>query len=309
MSEITETHRSGFVSILGRPNAGKSTLLNTLLGQKLSIVTPQPQTTRNRILGIYDTEDYQIIFQDTPGLLAPRDAMHKFMVDEVQRAVESTDVILLLIDARKGVSGRERHLFKMLSEPGAQEENPAVYILLNKMDLIHPSKVEACLAQVESQPFPESARIITISALHGTGVADVMDAVKASLPEGPKYYDPNLLTDRTERFLVEELIREQAFLRVRDEIPHALAVHVEKMDDAPEREKVFIEANIIVERDTQRAILIGKGGSMIKKIGQLARTEIEDLLGRPVFLSLHVKVLKKWRKGENALRELGYHRR
>ncbi len=302
-------HRSGFISILGRPNAGKSTLLNALLGQKLTIVTPQPQTTRNRILGIYDTEEYQIVFQDTPGLLAPRDAMHKFMVDEVQRAIESTDVVLLLIDAKKGIGGRERHLCELLTKPTLEQDNPAVFILLNKMDLIHPSKVEEVLAQVEAKPFPESAKVITLSALHGTGVNDVMDAVKQSLPEGPKYYDPDMLTDRTERFLVEELIREQAFLHVREEIPHAVAVHVERMDDAPEREKVFIEANVIVERDSQRFILIGKGGSMIKSIGQKARKEIEELLGRPVFLSLHVKVIKKWRKAEGALRELGYHRR
>ncbi|MFH1740460.1 MAG: GTPase Era [bacterium] len=314
------SHHSGFVSILGRPNVGKSTLMNALLGRKISIVTPQPQTTRNRILGIYDDESYQIIFQDTPGLLAPRDAMHKFMVDEVRRALEGADLFLLMIDAAKGVGQRERHLCELLtpanSKCGRRSAESAflrpqspVFILLNKMDLIHPSKVEECLQSVQSLRVPQPTRVITLSALHGTGMGDVLQAVKETLPEGPKYYDPDMLTDRTERFMVEELIREQAFLRVREEVPHALAVQVEEMLDAPERKKVSITANVIVERDTQRAILIGKGGSMIKLIGQDARAEIEKLLGRPVFLSLRVKVLKKWRKGEWTLRELGYHRR
>jgi GTP-binding protein Era len=316
-------HRSGLVSILGRPNAGKSTLLNALVGHKVSIVTPRPQTTRNRILAIYDTEDYQILFQDTPGLLAPRDAMNRFMVDEVHRALESTDVVLLMVDAKKGVGPRERHLCELLrshsaewgmrnAESGSgphQPARPTTFVLLNKMDLIHPSSVEQCVRNAQSLRFSAPGRVITLSALYGSGVTDVLQAVKESLPEGPKYYDPNILTDRTERFMVEEQIREQALLRVHDEVPHALAVQVEEMLDAPERKKISITASIIVDRDSQRAILIGKGGAMIKAIGQEARKQIEDFLGRPVFLSLRVKVIKGWRRGERTLRQLGYHRR
>ncbi len=307
-----DKHGSGFATILGRPNVGKSTLLNGLLGRKISVVTPIAQTTRNRILGVYDDESCQIVFQDTPGFLVPRDAMHEFMVDEVRRALEGTDVVLFMVDASQGIGKREQELCAFVNAAcGPQTENAGIpiFLIANKMDLVHPSKVEECLKEIRSLPFERPVELITLSALYGTGISDVLQAVKSVLPEGPKYYDPDVLTDRTERFLVEELIREQAFLRVKEEIPHAIAVHVEEMLDAPDRKKVSISANLIVERESQRGILIGKGGSMVKAIGQDARKQIEELLGRPVFLTLRVKVVEKWRKEQRALKELGYHRR
>lgn len=303
-------HRSGYVALVGRPNAGKSTLLNALVGHHLSIVTPRPQTTRHRILGIYDRSDCQILFIDTPGLVKPRDAMHEFMTGEAQRALADADVVVLLIDAIKGPGAREKAI---LTGPLAEVEPESLLILCNKMDRLPPPKVVQLQEALKALELPDEIEIVYASALHGSGLEDLLQAIEKRLPLGPKYYGGTdgeggsiPLTDRSERFSVAELIREQAYQRLRDEVPHEIAVAVRQMKDDPDRHKVFIEADIVVERDSQRGILIGKKGARLKEIGQEARLTIEEMLGRPVYLSLRVTVSPGWRKNPRLLKELGY---
>ncbi len=303
-----EGHVSGYVALVGRPNAGKSTLLNAILQQHLSIVTPRPQTTRHRILGIYDQDDCQVLFMDTPGLLQPRDKMHEFMTGESGRAVEDADVTILLIDGIKGAGGPERGF---LEGPLSQCDPAQTIILCNKMDRVPPPKVIELQKDLKELQLPEEMEVIYASALRRTGLDDLMNAIKKRLPEGPKYYggmdgEDIPLTDRTERFMAAELIREHAYRQLREEVPHEMAVAIKSMKDNPKRKKVYIESDIVVERKSQRGILIGKNGSRLKVIGQNARQAIEEMLGRPVYLDLRVTVSPGWRTNPRLLKELGY---
>lgn len=294
-------HKSGYVALIGRPNVGKSTLMNRVLGQKLAAVTPRAQTTRNRIFGIYDEEHCQLIFQDTPGILQPRDAMHEFMLREADRALEDADVALWLIDGEKRLLPGDS---EMVMNALKKHDLPLL-VCVNKMDIVPLEERTSLLEGIRTIDSVPDENVYYISALHGDGVEPILEHLVRLLPEGPKFYPQDQLSDRTQRFFIEEIIREKAFLRLRDEIPYALAVQVETMTERAQG-TTYIQAAIHVERDSQKSIILGKRGSMIKQIGQDARKDIEELLGQRVYLELWVRVSEKWRKKDRWLREFGY---
>lgn len=296
-----EIHKSGYVALIGRPNAGKSTLLNRILGSKLAAVTPRPQTTRNRIFGIYDNEEMQIIFQDTPGLLDAKDALDTFMVQEAKRALDDADVAVWLIDSIKGLSARE----KVIADKHLSQLNIPLIVVFNKMDKIPPDEWQAVTSRLEEISFDTPPVVLQISALKGDGVSFLLNAVSDRLKEGPKFYPSEQLSDRTERFFVEEMIREQAFICLREELPYSLAIKLEEMK-IRDNGVAAIKAVILVERDSQKGILLGKNGSMIKRIGTQARRELETFLDTKVFLDLWIKVAPHWKKSQKQLKDLGY---
>ena len=293
--------RSGYAAIIGKPNVGKSTLMNALIGQKISIVTPKPQTTRHKVLGILSREADQIIFLDTPGLLTPRYALHKAMVDSAHSAIADADIVLFMIDATNPGTGGEIHEEPALA--ALRSCGKPAFLVINKIDLVSKSSILPVIASyAENFSFKE---IFPISAVALTGTKELLDAVAGELPIHPPYYPTDTLTERSERFFVGELIREQIFGKFRSEIPYSAAVQI---TDFKEREgrKDLIQAEIYVERASQKGILIGKDGKALKEIGELARKEIEKFLERPVYLELRVKVREKWRKKEEWLKRLGY---
>jgi len=293
--------RSGYAAIIGKPNVGKSTLMNTLIGQKISIVTPKPQTTRHKVLGILSREADQIIFLDTPGLLTPRYALHKAMVDSAHSAIGDADVVLFMIDATNPGMGREIHEESALA--ALRTCGKPVFLVINKIDLVSKSSILPVIASyAENFSFKE---IFPISAIALTGTQDLLDAVAIQLPIHPPYYPTDMVSERSERFFVEELIREQIFKKFRSEIPYSTAVQIIDFKELEGR-KDLIQAEIFVERDSQKGILIGKDGKALKEIGELARKEIEKFLDRPVYLELHVKAREKWRKKEEWLKRFGY---
>jgi len=294
-------HKSGYAALIGRPNAGKSTLLNKILDTKLVAVTPRPQTTRHRIFGIYDRPDVQIVFQDTPGLLEPDDAMHEFMMREAGRALADADIAVWLIDGIKGVTKRER----IIAAKVLNELPIPLFVLFNKMDAVALDLRAQLDKGLEGIDLPSIAQLFYISALDGGGVDDLLEKIIDSLSEGPKYYPSDQLSDRTQRFFVEEIIREQAFLQLKQEIPYSLAVQIESMKERPDGLHA-IEAVLHVERETQKRIIIGKKGEMIKTISTNSRMEIVKLLDSKVFLKLWVKVSDQWRKNKSRLRDFGF---
>jgi GTP-binding protein Era len=291
--------RSGFVSIVGRPNVGKSTLLNRLLEDKIAITSDKPQTTRNRVQGIYNRPGAQVIFIDTPGIHQPKSGLNRFMVETALATLKGVDAILLLVEADKSSSNREKPLLDLLEDVDAP-----VVLVLNKIDLV---KKEALLELISSfsklYPFRE---IVPVSALQGDGVERLADVVCGCLPEGPSYYPDDILTDLPERFIVAEIIREKVFRATRDEIPYSVAVTVDSFKEREDGKLVSICATINVERDSQKGIIIGKKGDMLKKIGIQARKDIEVLLGTKVFLELFVRVSKDWSESKKMLKEFGY---
>jgi GTPase len=290
--------RAGFVAIIGRPNAGKSTLLNQLVGQKIAIVTAKPQTTRNRIQGIVTQKRGQIVFIDTPGLHDPDSALGRQMMHEVAAAVEGIDVLLLIVDA----SHVSPHTDAMLIEK-AKRFGGKTILALNKVDAVPKPKLLPMIDRFR-QEF-NFAAIVPISALKGTGCKDLLDEIFRHLPEGQPYFPEDQITDQPERFLAAEIIREKAIRALHHELPYAVAVFVEKFDESPRL--LRIEAVLNVERDTQKKILIGHKGEMLKKIGTEARKELEDLLDTKVFLGLFVKVAPGWRENPQRVRELDWH--
>jgi GTPase len=298
---MNQEHKSGYVALIGRPNAGKSTLLNKILQTKLVAVTPRPQTTRHRIFGIYDREDAQIVFQDTPGLLQPDDAMHEFMMREAGRALADAEVAVWLIDGIKGVTPREC----AIAANALADLAIPLLIVFNKMDSAPMDKRIGLQKGIEGISLPTLRELLYISALDGGGVDELVEKILGLLSPGPKFFPPDQLSDRTQRFFAEEIIREQAFLLLRQEIPYSLAVQIESMKEN-EKGLVSIKAVLHVERDSQKQILIGKKGSMIKNIGVDARREIERMMDQKVYLELWVKVSEQWRKREERLREFGF---
>ncbi|NLH48765.1 MAG: GTPase Era [Myxococcales bacterium] len=288
--------KSGYALILGRPNVGKSTLLNALLGEELAIVSPKPQTTRNRILGIHTTTEFQIIFLDTPGMVDAERGLNAFLNREVRRAMGDADVVILVVEAGEPKQA-EIELLERLRQMGRP-----VILAINKVDKVR---------KIDLLPLIESyherfgfAAIVPVSALKRDGVERIFAEAVKMLPEGPLYYPPDQLTDASERFLIGEMIREQVFLKTRQEIPYSSAVLVEEYND--EGKLLHIGASIILERDGQKGIVIGKGGEMLKSIGTAARAKIESFLGKQIFLELRVRVKKDWTRSESALREMGY---
>jgi GTP-binding protein Era len=293
-------HRAGFASLIGRPNVGKSTLLNRLLGQKLAIVSPKPQTTRNRIRGIRTLPAGQVVYVDTPGLHPPRGKLGRFLASTVAQAIEDVDVVVLVADATAPVEPAGEAVFQTLAGVTAP-----VVLALNKVDLVADKATLLPRLQAYADRYPFRA-LVPISATSGTGVTRFEEVVLAHLPPGPPLYPADTVTDQPETFFVAETIREKLLLALRQEVPYACAVRVEEIaergDDAP----LYIRAEIFVERASQKAIVIGAAGSTVKRVGQAARRELEAFFGIRVFLDLHVRVRRDWREDDRALRELGY---
>jgi GTP-binding protein Era len=291
---------AGTVAILGRPNVGKSTLLNRLVGEKLAIVTPKPQTTRNRIIGVWNGAAGQIVFVDTPGVHGARKGLNRFMVGEAMAAIEDVEAALLVVEANETrPADAETELLRALGAAGRP-----VVLAVNKVDKV---KAKAdLLPRLEAWNKTADFRaIVPVSARKGTNAQALLDELCKILPEGPPLYGPDMLTDRSERFLAAELVREQLFLRLREELPYALAIEIESWEERAGGD-VVIDASIVVEREGQRAIVLGKGGSMIRDVGTAARAEISDLLQRPAHLRLLVKVEPGWTTSPQALARLGY---
>ncbi len=294
MSE-EQKFRSGFIAIIGRPNVGKSTLLNYLLGEKIAIISDKPQTTRNRILGIVNRPGAQLVFIDTPGIHKPLHKMNEYMVSTALATYNEVDVILMLVEATEKPGAGDKFIIETL----AQVKTPA-FLLINKVDLVKKDLLLPLIQEYSAlYPFAE---IIPISALVGD-IGDLIDSVIRRLPEGPRYFPEDQLTDQPERFIVSELIREKIFTLTKEEIPYATAVVIEDMKEEPDLTR--INAVIYVERESQKGILIGKGGAMLKQIGTMARQDAEKLLGTRIFLQLWVKVKKGWREDERMLKSLG----
>lgn len=302
MNEISEQHsfRSGYVALIGAPNVGKSTLMNRLLGEKISITAPKPQTTRNRILGILTRPDYQAIFVDTPGIHRARDNFNKILVDTALSTLNEVDVVCFVLE----VPESRRYLDSFILENLKKIQAPLI-LVVNKVDRL-PHKPDLLPLMDEYRTLMPFHAIVPTAALTGDGVEDLLGEIVSLLPRGPRYFPEEYLTDQPERFLVAELIREKIFHLLHQEIPYAVAITVDQFTEEPDRNRIDIEATIHVERDSQKSILIGKQGKMIKEIGKQARTDIEVLLGCHIFLGLFVRVSRDWRKNPRSLREFGY---
>jgi GTP-binding protein Era len=289
-------HKSGFVSIVGSPNVGKSTLMNRLVGEKLSIVTSKAQTTRHRILGIVNDENYQIVFSDTPGVVNAAYKLHEAMMEYVNASLKDADVLIFITDTRENKMNHEETLEKI------KKIKVPVICLINKIDLSDQEKVVERMAYWQEQ-LP-SAQVYPISALHDFNVEAVWNKILELVPESPAYFDKEELSDRPMRFFVSEIIREKIFLFCDKEVPYSCQVEIEEYIEEPHLTR--IRALIIVERDSQKGIIIGKGGEMLKKIGKEARKEIEKFIDQRVFMETFVKVDKDWRSTENKLKKYGY---
>lgn len=294
--------KSGFVTIIGRPNVGKSTLMNVLAGEKISIISDKPQTTRNTIKTVITREDYQIIFIDTPGIHKPKTKLGEYMVNVAVDTLNEVDAVLFIVEATDITPGTgDIYIIEQLKKV----ETPT-FLIINKIDLIKKDQILPLIsAYNETMNFE---LIIPISALSNEGVGIVLEEIQKVLPEGPKYFSDDMLTDQPEKMLVAELIREKILHLVSDEVPHGVGVEVILFKERKDKDLIDIQANIYCEKDSHKGILIGKEGKMLKKIGSLSRTEIENLLGSKVFLQLWVKVKPDWRNSELMLRTLGYNR-
>jgi GTP-binding protein Era len=299
MSGVTE-HRSGFVAVVGRPNVGKSTLLNALLGQKIAGVSPWPQTTRRRQMGVLTLPSAQIMFHDTPGWHTPKNNLGKAMIRMAESAIADSDMVLFLADLTQAPDDPDRELALWLQN---HKRGAPVILALNKADAVSPAVLEQRSAQYRS--LMPDAECLALSAQQNRGLQDLIAAVIARLPEGPILYPEEEITDLSEREITADLIREAALQRLRAEVPHGVAVRVDQYIERGEA-GAFVEATIFVERESHKAIVIGKGGAMLKAIGTDARRKIEEMSGRKLFLQLRVKVLPGWRNREDSLRRLGY---
>lgn len=300
MENQAPPYRSGFVGVLGKPNVGKSTLINNLLGQKVAAVSPKPQTTRKRQLGILTLENAQIIFVDTPGIHRPRHKLGEYMLQEATDNLSSLDLILMLVDCSLPPDDEDRQLADVLETAGT---DVPVLLLLNKVDRVdqnefaqHKSEYEHLLAD---------AKLLSISAIRSEGLPILLEEIIDRLPEGPPLYPDEQITDLYERDIVADLIREAALLMLRDEVPHGIAVRIDQFVERGDQ-GAYIEATVFVERNSHKGIVIGQGGAMLKKIGTTARKQIESMSGRKVYIRLRVKVRQNWRNDEKTLRWFGF---
>ncbi len=294
-------YRAGFVTLVGRPNVGKSTLLNGLLGQKIAAVSPRPQTTRRRQLGILSRDDCQIIFMDTPGLHKPVHKLGEFMNEVAAATLEDADIIVWLVDASQPPQEEDRLIAERLNKMGSQLA--PVLLAVNKIDTLAAEALPTRSAEFQS--LRPSAELFALSAANGAGRDALLARILEALPEGQPFYDPDQITDLYERDIAADLIRESALRLLRDEVPHGIAVRIDEYKERSE-EQVYLGATLFVERESHKGIVIGKGASMLKQIGTLARQEIEAMSGRHVYLELRVKVNKNWRDDPNALRLFGF---
>jgi len=290
-------YKSGFVSIIGRPNVGKSTLINKLVGEKIAITSPRPQTTRNRIQAVYTAEEGQIVFLDTPGIHKIRNKLDKYMLDQAFKSLEGVDVVVLLLDGTSPFGKGDDFIVRQL-----KGIKVPVIMALNKIDSLDNKLLAWRLKEYEQKTAKE---VIPVSALTGKNLAELISAIFSRLPEGPQYYPEDMITDQIEQFIIAEMIREKVFCLTRDEVPYGVAVLIEEMKER-ENGLFYIRANIYVEKNSHKGIIIGKNGSMLKEIGRRAREDIERLLQTDVYLDLWVKVLKDWREKEEFIRRMGY---
>ncbi len=293
-----EDFRSGFVAIVGAPNVGKSTLLNQLLGEKVAITTPKPQTTRRQIKGILTGENYQIVFVDTPGIHESKKLLNKMLVRWATQALEDVDVVLFVVDVTRRNRAQEFAILDLLRETG----HPVI-LVLNKIDRVAKDNLLPIIDELrEAYPFEA---IVPVSALYRDGIERVLEEILRLLHKGPQYYNSTVSTDQSMEEVVAELIREKVFLQAKQEIPYSTAVDIEELKHDKGKDLIRIRATIFVERPSQKGIIIGKGGKFIKKIGRLVREELEQLWGKRVYIELWVKVMKDWSKDEKALKRLG----
>ena len=290
-------HKSGFVTVIGRPNVGKSTLINKIIGHKIAIMSDKPQTTRSRIQCILTQDDAQIIFLDTPGIHKPKFKLGEYMLKAAESTLKEVDLIFFVIDAAEKFGGGEKYILERL-----ENVTSPVILVINKIDLISRAEVLPIIESYSARK--KFASIIPISAVDGTNLDTLIDEAKKFLPEGPKYYPADMITDQPERLIIAELIREKILNVTEDEVPHSIAVNVEEMKKRKNGD-TYIRAVIYVERESQKGIIIGSKGSMLKNVGALARPEIQMLIGGKVFLDLWVKVKKDWRDRVGAIQEFG----
>lgn len=291
-------YKSGFVAVIGRPNVGKSTLMNNLIGQKVAIMSDKPQTTRNKIMGVLTQKDAQILFIDTPGIHKPKHKLGEYMVREAEGSLREVDVILFVVDVTAEMGPGERYILDNL----ANVRTPVI-LTVNKIDQVEKAKLLPIIEKYTSQF--DFAAVVPISALDHTNFDDLVGEIKSYLEPGPQYYPEDMITDQPERLVIAELIREKVLHLTKEEIPHAILVDIEEIVTRP-NDDLYVRAVIYVERDSQKGIVIGAGGRLLKDIGRLARADIESLLGSKVYLDLWVKVKKDWRNRANVLKSFGF---
>ena len=289
--------KSGFVGLIGRPNVGKSTLINNIIGTKIAIISNKPQTTRNIIQGIYNDEDSQIVFVDTPGIHKPNHKLGQYLNKQAYYSIDDVDVIMMLTDVSETLGAGDKYVIEKL-----KEVNKPVILILNKIDKIPREKILTKI--VEYKDLYNFSEIIPISALTSINVDDVIKTCKKYLPESVKFFDDDTITNKSNKFLISEMIREKIFLLTEEEVPHSTSCYIEKIEKS--KNSLNIIATIVVDRDSLKRIIIGKQGAMIKKIGTMARYDIEQLLKKKVYLDLHVRTIEKWRDKEKYLSEFGY---
>jgi GTPase len=299
MQQNNKGFKSGFISIIGRPNVGKSTFLNHVVGQKIAIMSDKPQTTRNKVQGVVTTDKSQIIFIDTPGIHKPKHKLGDFMVKTARNTLKEVDVVMFMVNADEPIGRGDRFIMELL-----ENSKTPVFLIINKIDLVHPDELFKIITSYTAEY--DFAEIVPISAMNGNNVDRLLETMIKYLPEGPKYYPDDQVTDHPERFIISELVREKVLHLTREEIPHSIAVVIEKIEREEGREMVNVNATIVVDRDSQKGIVIGKKGALLKEIGTNARHDIEMLLGSKVFLELWVKVQKDWLNKPGHLKEFGF---
>ncbi|MFJ7754964.1 GTPase Era [Peribacillus muralis] len=292
-------YKSGFISIIGRPNVGKSTFLNRVIGQKIAIMSDKPQTTRNKVQGVLTQNDSQMIFIDTPGIHKPKHKLGDFMMKVATNTLKEVDLILFMINATEGYGRGDEFIIEKL-----QTVKTPVFLVVNKIDAMHPDELLPIIEKYQ-QLYPFAA-VVPISALEGNNVDILLEQIKEHLPEGPQFYPADQVTDHPERFIISELVREKVLHLTREEIPHSVAVVIDSIKKMDNSDTINVMATIVVERDSQKGIVIGKQGKMLKEVGSRARVDIENLLGSKVFLELWVKVQKDWRNKASQLRDYGF---
>lgn len=300
MLEQRQGFKSGFISIIGRPNVGKSTLLNRVIGQKIAIMSDKPQTTRNKVQGVLTNPESQMIFIDTPGIHKPKHKLGEFMLKTAKNTLREVDLIMFMVNAEQELGKGDEFIMELL-----EGTKTPVFLVINKIDQVHPDSLLSIIEGYKERF--EFAEIVPISALQGNNVESLLATIEKYLPEGPQYYPADQVTDHPERFIISELIREKVLHLTREEIPHSIAVVIDKIKPDEEKENMIrVQATIMVERDSQKGIVIGKRGALLKEVGTRARKDIEMLLGSKVYLELWVKVQKDWRNKSTQLRDFGF---